>query len=522
VKSPDGGGTTALVENGPPVEPVPGGKALLRLLSLLDQRGLTQLEEEAIKDAVPDEDVRSVLQLAVAAGAVAPRPVARRGARARAAPPSPEASLSTEDLAREYATVVDRMGPPTGPGPQWRSLGPWTVRNGQTYGDTRVDVSGRVSALATDPSRVGHVLAGAAHGGVWESFDHGGSWSPRTDYHATLTIGALAFDPNNSRIVYCGTGEGDWWSWFGNGVLRSTDGGTTWTSVCTNPFVGHGFFSISVDPTDGRILLAGTQMGLWRSADSAVTWTRERSQRCWRVARRPGSNEILAACSDGIFVSTDGGANWTRENLPGAPGTFTRLDVSQTAAGGGVAYALGASGENALLWRREAGTWTALPSPAGVATSQAWYDWFVAAAPDSATQVYVGAIDLHRGDRTAANTWSWQNLSARFGGGESIHPDQHSCAFVTGSATIYVGNDGGVYRSPDRGNDWESCNNGLIISEFEYIAHDLGTSRKIIGGTQDNGTNLWSGTSRWDHVGDADGGDCGINRLTPTTMFHSR
>jgi len=54
-------------------------------------------------------------------------------------------------LAAAYAAVAEQMGPPTGVGPQWRSLGPWTVPNGQTYGSSRVNVSGRVSALAVDP-----------------------------------------------------------------------------------------------------------------------------------------------------------------------------------------------------------------------------------------------------------------------------------------------------------------------------------------------------------------------------------
>jgi hypothetical protein len=69
--------------------------------------------------------------------------------------------------------------------------------------------------------------------------------------------------------------------------------------------------------------------------------------------------------------------------------------------------------------------------------------------------------------------------------------------------------------------NWVHCNNGLVISEFEYLAHDYGSVRTILGGTQDNGTQLYNGTNVWVHVADGDGGDCGINRNNATTMFHT-
>src|SRR4029077_6887543 len=143
-------------------------------------------------------------------------------------------------IAQEYIAVARAPRPPTGPpsptGPQWRSVGPWTIPNGQTYGASRVNVSGRIAAIAIDPSNPAHVLCCAANGGVWESFDRGGSWMPRTDYAATTAVGAIAFNPTNPSVVYCGTGEGNWWSWLGVGILRSSDGGTTWSTLCTTPF----------------------------------------------------------------------------------------------------------------------------------------------------------------------------------------------------------------------------------------------------------------------------------------------
>jgi hypothetical protein len=74
------------------------------------------------------------------------------GAQPRAAPP-PEA---TQPPASRAAAV-----------PTWRLIGPLRIPNGQTYGANRVDVAGRVSAVAVDPMNGNHILCGAAGGGIW-------------------------------------------------------------------------------------------------------------------------------------------------------------------------------------------------------------------------------------------------------------------------------------------------------------------------------------------------------------------
>ena len=120
---------------------------------------------------------------------------------------------------------------------------------------------GRLSAVAVDPSNAAHLLVGAAGGGVWESFDSGATWSPRTDGAPTLTVGAVAFDPAQPATVFVGTGEGNWYSRWGAGVLRSTDGGTTFALLAGPPFVGQGFFDLIVDPTRSNRLFAATTGG---------------------------------------------------------------------------------------------------------------------------------------------------------------------------------------------------------------------------------------------------------------------
>ena len=513
--------------------PAPGGKPLLRLLSLLGPAGYAGAAQATIELAVnPEQEsefrerARTLVPLPEADTTRASGKGRPRSRRAR--PPATE-TAAAEDVAESFLAAVEGLGPPTPTGPQWRSLGPWTIPNGQTYGASRVNVSGRIAAIAVDPSNPAHVLVGAANGGVWESMDRGASWAPRTDYQATLAVGALAFDPRNPRTVYCGLGEGNWWWWLGAGVLRSSDGGTTWSTLCTAPFVGQGFYDLVVDPANGRHLLAATTGGLYVSNDGGTTWTQRRSARTWSIAIAPAGGaraEILAASSDGLWRSTNGGTTWTAVPLPGSPGGFTRLAVAIATSNPGVAYVFGAgpqstsAGPTPYLWRRAGGTWALQGAPPGVATGQSWYDWFLAVAPDNANQIYCGAISVHRGTR-AGSTWTWVDIATK-ASGDSIHPDSHALAFEPGRpATIYVGNDGGMYRSPDRGTTWEQLNNGLVITEFEYIAQDYGSSRWLIGGTQDNGTERWRGSAVWEHVADGDGGDCGVNRQTPATAFHT-
>ena len=280
----------------PPPRP-PGGKALLRLLDLLGSAGFEQAVQATVAAAV-DEEVRgdfadrveSYASIPVAVAAPRPRRRTSSSRRRTVAEERGDESVAVaEDVAQAFIDAAAQLGPPTPSGPQWRSLGPTTIPNGQTYGSSRVNVSGRVAAIAVDPSNAAHVLCGAANGGVWESFDRGASWAPRSDYAATLAVGAIAFDPSNSHTVYCGTGEGNWWWWLGAGILRSSDGGASWTTLCTAPFVGQGFFDLVVNPANGRHLLAGTTGGLYVSTDGGVTWTQRRAARCWSISMPSGA-----------------------------------------------------------------------------------------------------------------------------------------------------------------------------------------------------------------------------------------
>src|SRR5205085_10877250 len=155
--------------------------------------------------------------------------------------------------------------------------------------------SGRVSALAIDPRNNNVVYAGGAVGGVWKTTNGGTTWTPLTDTQASLAIGSIVLAPSNPDVIYVGTGESNFSeSYYGAGVLKSTDAGATWTQLA-GPFVGPfgatqsigdggaEIGGLAVSPTNPNLVLAAVMKTVNSSAFS----------------------------DSGIYRTTDGGQNWT-------------------------------------------------------------------------------------------------------------------------------------------------------------------------------------------------------------------
>lgn len=421
--------------------------------------------------------------------------------------------------------------------PQWKFIGPAGATNGQTYGESRPIISGRVSCIAIDPSNSDHIVCGAASGGIWESFDRGKSWHARSDFAPTLTTGAIAFDPSDTSILYCGTGEGNGYSSLGAGLLRSTNGGANWNIRAESPFVGQGFYDLIVDPDNSNHILAAARNGMYESKDAGLTWSRRIKQTCWDITIHPAGgkdSEVFAACEDSLYRSTDGGTSFSKQSLAGSPAVYSRLAVAISNKEADIVYVFGAGpplipvpGDSEkmmntpYLWKRNTknGSFTSISLPSDFVSSQSYYNWFLAIAPDNADQIYLAAIEAYRGT-FKNNVWSWLKISNK--SGDDIHPDQHAIAIdVSNPNRIFVGNDGGLFYSEDRGVKWTSLNEGLGISEVEYMAQDIGLSRWLICGTQDNGTLHFTGNRLWKHIVDGDGGDCAVNLSEPEICYQT-
>jgi photosystem II stability/assembly factor-like uncharacterized protein len=205
----------------------------------------------------------------------------------------------------------------------WYNIGPQPINWFDGKQNLIEQDCGRVPVVAVDPGSSNHWLIGAAQGGVWETFDAGNNWIPRTDDQASLAMGAIAFAPDNPSRVYAGTGEanfrGD--AYAGAGLLVSDDGGSSWRMVNTN-FAKTSFSRIVVNPADSKNLSVATARGTAGVGEEAS-----------------GHGNIPGAPPRGVFISTDGGTNFTR----GLTGEVTALEANpqnfcQQYAGAGEIY----------------------------------------------------------------------------------------------------------------------------------------------------------------------------------------
>jgi hypothetical protein len=526
----------------------------------------------------------------------------------------------------------------------WQAIGPNQVAS-VAYGN----VTGRVTAIAIDPADgTGNtVYLGTTGGGVWKSSNAAGpsasvTFTPLTDtlpvFSAnagtaaipSLSIGAISIQ---SGVILAGTGDpndaSD--SFYGSGLLRSADGGLTWTLIQNShdgvagnhSFLGLGFAGFAWSSTaPGTVVAAVSQaaegvlvnapdvtnsvMGLYYSIDAGVTWQMSTIMDGSQIVQTPqpsgGDLGGRAATSvvwnpvrqrfyaairyHGYYESADG-VTWTRlTNQPGAgltttacptaPGTigsascpiFRGALAVQATTGDTFALTVDSDNLDQGLWQDAcvlSGTnctnatvtfGQQLPSsPLEVGNGstvipQADYNFALAAVPagpngsSGSTQdtlLYAGTVDLYRCSLAAGcvlrNT---TNAVDGCAAPAQVAPAQHAIAALATSAQplIYLGNDGGLWRSTDGVNQqatpcsaddathFQNLNGGLgSLSEvISFAQHptDVGT---LLVGLGANGTAATSTASSaalsWPQLATGEGGTVAIDQNNPLLWYVS-
>ncbi|HEX4489470.1 MAG TPA: hypothetical protein VH088_24565, partial [Terriglobales bacterium] len=215
--------------------------------------------------------------------------------------------------------------------PVWNALGPSPLRSVTTNGDSQDYgyVTGRVTAVAVDQtdSTGNTVYVGGAYGGVWKSTTAANSnpaqvvWTPITDDQPTLAVGAIAVGPDASshNIVLVGTGEANSSSdsYYGLGILRSTDGGNSWTQITAannglRQFQGLAFSKITFKSDNPSIVVAATA-----SASEGITVGAEDPANDTVSCNNPSA---IATCR-GLYYSYDSGETWSQATMVDPGGT---------------------------------------------------------------------------------------------------------------------------------------------------------------------------------------------------------
>jgi len=412
---------------------------------------------------------------------------------------------------------------------QWRLEGPTSV-------------GGRILDVAVDPELADTIYAATASGGVWKSTDAGSTFSPAWPASQNQMIGALTM--TKSGVLYAGTGEtgpgGGSITYGGDGVYRSTDRGQTWQRIGLERT--SRISRIVVDPTNekrifvaasGNLFKGTTDRGVYLSEDGGDSWRKVLAgdnattgaadvaindsdpSIVWATMwdhRRTPDQRLYEGPGSGLYKSTDGGRTFARVATNPAFGPSPQLGRMGVALGTGedgkntvyviITVSSGSSGgvykstDNGTTWQPRQDV-----ELHGQTGSYVYGWWFgrLWVDPKDTNHLFVAGVSLVESD----------DGGSTFGTSGGVHADQHAMAWDPKVPNrVYLGNDGGVYRSDDNGasGTWKFGTYQPFSQHYTIDVSEQDPSR-IVAGLQDNGVIRSWGTQdgSWDEYHGGDG-----------------
>ncbi|MEM7765407.1 MAG: glycosyl hydrolase [Pseudomonadota bacterium] len=368
--------------------------------------------------------------------------------------------------------------------------------------------SGRIADFAFYPGSKHEFLAGVASGNLWKTDNAGITWTPIFDNEGSYAIGVVEIDPNDSDTIWVGTGENKAQRSvaYGDGVYKSVDGGKSWKNMGLKDS-GH-IGKIWINPADSDEVLVAAQgplwsdggdRGLYRTTDGGDNWVR-----ILDIDEHTGINEFIVDPADadviiaasyqrrrhvwtlinggpgsGIHKSTDRGATWTEVKAGLPSDQMGKIGIANAPSSPNIVYAIIEANDEekgvykstdfGSNWSKQSGYMT---------TSPQYYNELV--------------VDPHEPNRVyALNTFTMKSED----GGQTFSPistqwrhvDDHALWIDPDNTQhLYVGGDGGIYETWDRGQTWRHIRN-LSVTQFYRIQPDYSEPfYNVCGGTQDN------------------------------------
>ena len=438
------------------------------------------------------------------------------------------------------------------------------------------NVAGRSRTLGIDRRNANIMITGGTTGGIFRSTDGGATWTFVTPENDIRSANSIVQDPTNPDVWYCGTGEAYYPvstadvsnATYGHGIYKSTNNGASWTKL---PFTiannNENAFDntfdlvhrIAVHPTTGHVYAAGHRR-VMRSTDGGSTWTAV-LEGPTATSAMGGLTEVLIPTNGSKIFAAVSGENPDRafagvwESTTGAPGTWTRIaggpqNGADSVAGwrpygvwGRVVLGLNSTGNQLfVLYKNGESAQGSNPRPeadlfrANLTGTPATYTWTnlnayvpdepnfneegidpyttqfngfnmsLAVKPDNDNILFIGGTNLHRVHLNETDPTKKFRRIGGYGEGffpqpeyfiyQNHHPDVHWVYFHNSSSDrLYTASDGGIHiTSTSVMADtvrWTPLNTNLQTLQYQFVNINPvpeGNLDFIIGSAQDNGT----------------------------------
>lgn len=425
----------------------------------------------------------------------------------------------------------------------WTSMGPTNHVLGSGWNGG----IGRVNCVAFHPTNSNIYYVGTPAGGIWKKH-YSDPWKPLSDGLPAIGVSGIAIDNTNPNVIYILTGDGDGGHTYSLGVLKSTNGGTTWQptglSWSITDFVRP--YKLLKHPTNINIQYIVCDDGIYKTTDGWQTYTHPQTGLWWDIEFKPGDpTTMYAATRYDFYKSTNSGDTWSviSSGLP-TSGAY-RIAIGVSPANSNYVYLFYGRNGGAIspfkgLYRStNSGSSfslrsSLLPNIMGYCATgcdsadQVGYDHVIAVNPTNINEIHTGGINCWKStdgglNWTITSYWREDNTSYQY-----THADIHALEYNPLNNYLYCGSDGGIYRTTNSGANWYDYSSGLEITQFYRINTTPQDINKVVGGTQDNGCNTLDDNT-FTHDRGADGFAClidytNLNKIymsTQSTLYRS-
>ncbi len=397
----------------------------------------------------------------------------------------------------------------------WTELGPDNANNVTTHYAPGI---GRVECVYVVPNNNNKIYMSSRSGGLWKTIDGGVTWACMTTSMVVPGVNTFAVNPLNSDDVLIniqsGTNETT------HGIFRSVDGGNTWATTPFNPAVlslgGLGtndyVFDIKFHPLNNDTIYIATSKGIYRSINNFLSVTRVRTSGCNSIAFHGINANIIYVTNvysntDILVKSIDGGTTWANAGtLSNNNNAYLSLQTSK-------------ANPNTLYLYSSSGVWKTTDTGLSFIqiTAAANDNYLFGISDTDTTNMLYGGINTYR-STNGGSTWSkateWYKPDAT--ATNYVHADLRYVYSLDG--VFYIGTDGYLCKSLDKGVSWTTMNDGTSIRENYRLGVSQSNHDWVSLGSQDNGSSLYK-DGTWVEWYGADGMEQIVHPLNPNLMI---